>query len=404
MTRSSVLGIVMALLPALLLSGCWSRREIESLAFVGMAGLDKGEGPNKIKLTVQLTKPFTIGQRAAGGGGAQEKSVWIVSASAPTVFAAVRALSLRSPRRVYWAHARVIVIGEELARDGVQDIIDFPHREQEVRETAFLVVAKGASAAEVLEGEFELERLPSEAVTTMIELAGERTSSSPDVTVHKFSEDLAEIGIEPVAERIELAPSGPQAESAFIKSSRRLSPEGLRVGGAAAFKGYRLVGWLDRRQARGLLWLRGETRSGAIVIKCPGTPSKLLTVETSRASSSVKPRIEGGMPGFKITINQEGNIADTECRIQLNEEELRSINRRVATVIRNEIQSVLDLAQLGMNSDIFGFGHMIHQHFPKDWALLKDRWDEIFPTIPVEIDVRASVRRGGLVTSKVENK
>ena len=51
----------------LLICGCWSRKELETLAFVTTVGIDKAEEPGKIKVTLQMVDTTKI--RPPGGGG-----------------------------------------------------------------------------------------------------------------------------------------------------------------------------------------------------------------------------------------------------------------------------------------------------------------------------------------------
>jgi len=66
----------------------------------------------------------------------------------------------------------------------------------------------------------------------------------------------------------------------------------------------------------------------------------------------------------------------------------------MSSVIKNEAQNTVAKAQ-AIGSDIFGFGAAIHRKYPKEWAAISDRWDQMFPAIDVEIQVNAQVRHSG---------
>ncbi|MGI6165963.1 MAG: Ger(x)C family spore germination C-terminal domain-containing protein [Limnochordia bacterium] len=67
-----------------------------------------------------------------------------------------------------------------------------------------------------------------------------------------------------------------------------------------------------------------------------------------------------------------------------------------------ETKKVLSTAQ-ALNSDIFGFGWMLYRKEYKHWQGMEADWDEIFPQITLKMDVRADIRRSGLV-AKVGTK
>ena len=50
-------------------SGCWSQRELNSLAIVLATAFDLGEKPDTLKLTAQVVKASAIKSAASGDGG-----------------------------------------------------------------------------------------------------------------------------------------------------------------------------------------------------------------------------------------------------------------------------------------------------------------------------------------------
>ena len=158
------------------------------------------------------------------------------------------------------------------------------------------------------------------------------------------------------------------------------------------------MGWLDKTQTRGLQWVKGKVRSGIIVIEQPEAEDKLASIEILRASSTVIPKMTEGSPSILIKVGALGNLGETQEFFDPMEsqETWISMERRMAEVIRYEIQAALDIAKYEFNSDIFGFGAEISRKYPKEWRALKDKWDEEFPKLDVEIEVETSLRRSGL--------
>jgi len=105
---------------------------------------------------------------------------------------------------------------------------------------------------------------------------------------------------------------------------------------------------------------------------------------------------------MKVTVKAEDRIQDETAPEDLTVESelVRSLNRRLAQVIRNDMEMAIAKAQ-ELRADIFGFGYSIYRTRYRDWTRLEDRWDEIFPKVPVELDVEASIRRTGLITKSV---
>ena len=79
------------------------------------------------------------------------------------------------------------------------------------------------------------------------------------------------------------------------------------------------------------------------------------------------------------------------------------LNRYLEQVIKNQIKLAVCQAQT-LNSDIFGFGDTLRKKYPGQWAELADRWDDIFPTIELDIEVDAKIRRSNMLSQTVRLK
>lgn len=132
-----------------LLTGCWDRREINDTAIVLGATIDKANGKN-IKLAVQFLAPQAIGGQQGGGGGGGPK-VLMRSAIGENMVDAASKLQVQLPRKLFWGHCKIYIIGEKLAKGGaLNEQIDFLIRHPEPRDNAYLFVSSG-KASKVLE-------------------------------------------------------------------------------------------------------------------------------------------------------------------------------------------------------------------------------------------------------------
>jgi spore germination protein KC len=75
---------------------------------------------------------------------------------------------------------------------------------------------------------------------------------------------------------------------------------------------------------------------------------------------------------------------------------LKVLARRETAVIRGEIGAALAKAQ-ELKTDIFGFGELIHRSNRQEWRKMKDQWDQIFPRLQVEMDIRCVIHSVGLI-------
>ncbi|MGE5573678.1 MAG: Ger(x)C family spore germination protein [Bacteroidota bacterium] len=388
------------LVPAVMATatGCWNRREIETVGFVLAAGIDEAREEGKIQLTVLIAKPFAIGAGMGTHGTTEEKPFWVVSSTGYTVFEAVRNLLSQSPRRPFWAHNRFIVVGEEFARKGIGDVLDLFRRDGESRLRVWMVVAKGAKASDLLQTEFEIERMPPEGAKGLLEAARTGLSTVGEDMLNDFLQRLEGEGIDPIATRAEIVPR-PQEFDIRGELKREKIGGSLRLTGAAVFRNDRLVGWLNKPETRGFNWITGKVRSGIIVIEKPGEEGKFIGLEILRAKGAFKPEVRDGRVTVTVKVEAEANVGDIQGFIDLlkSPELWASMERRMATVIENEVLAAVAKAQ-ELGSDIFGFGAELNRRDPKKWAgEFRDRWDEEFRDIDVQVEVKAKLRRSGLV-------
>lgn len=382
----------------LISTGCWGRHEIEKLGFVLVAGLDIEKSQHML-VTVQIAKPFTI----AGGFArpmAEERSFWLISSSGTTVFEAIRGFFKQSPRRLFWGHNRFIIIGEDLARQGVHQALDVFDREGEPRRREEILVAKGKRASEVMESEFELERLPLEGFEGISENVRQGLSTSLVISQLEFKRALEGEGIEPIASGVVLVrrPVPVKEIRGYLKDD--IISYSASYDGAAAFRGDRLVGWLNAKQTRGLNWIRNRAQGGAIVIKRPHHPEEKesMTIEVIRASSEITPHFKNGQPVVDVRVRVEGDMVESQKYIDpLNDSTWKVLNRELSDKVKDEVESAIAQAQ-SLNTDILGFGRAFYCDQPQAWyGGLKQTWYDIFPNLTVQITVESKLRRTGLL-------
>lgn len=179
----------------------------------------------------------------------------------------------------------------------------------------------------------------------------------------------------------------------------------LKVGGTAVFKGNKMAGWLDERESRGLLWVRGKVKGGIITVSCGsgGGGDQRFSIEILSNGSKIEPELVDGELSVTVKITADTSIQEAECRQELEKPEvIKSIENSLADAVRGEVEAALARAQREYRSDVFGFGEAVHRKYPGVWKEVKNDWKEIYPDLPVYVEVDARIARTGLVTKPVE--
>lgn len=382
------------LLAALFLTGCWDRIEIEDRAFVMAVAVDRARGEPKeagaervphqrgrwLRLTFQIANPAKIAggeQAGGGGGGGPSKPFWNLTTTSPSLFLAAREISTRVDRVPYFEHLQVVVLGEELARQGLEPVMDFFRRNGEMHRRVEVVVAEG-EAKKVLDVSPALQPLPAFYLVDLVRSGEKRTGH------YAPSADLTRVF------------KGLDGGSSFVLPRVVAQKQEVKVTGGAVIRKGRLVGWLGEVEADGLRWLTNKAQAGAISVQSPwGTGLEVF--EVCHARTSIIPEAVGGRLSYTVVVETEGTLAEHQGRQAATDSlYLEAVNREVAETVEREIKATVKKLQQ-FRADAAGFGQELERRYPRLWQEVKGRWEEeVFPNLPVTAEVNVRVRLVGL--------
>lgn len=391
---------------------CWDQREVERLGIVMAIGVEPTPG-DRVRVIVQNVTPSAM-MRGAGdgtGGGATAgmatKPYRNFSAEADTVFEALRELARESPRQLFYAHNQVIILSEELARErGLQEVMDVFERNPQVRRTTWLLVGRG-EMAHLMDVPGRIENTPAQRIFSIV---NERDLSSQYAVqrLGDFIEQMEIEGAQPFTAVVEAAPN-PAVPSEY----RHSMAEGhvqemshiLKLNGTAVFRGDKMTGWLNTKESRGLLWVRGLVKGGVIEVSAPDGGGIRVSLEILRSKTELRPEIRDGQIFMTVDVKVESNLGETTGPLDLAKPEvINKLEVLQAGAIMGEIESALAKAQQDYGVDVFGFGQAVHRKYPQEWKEMKQTWSDLFPDVQVELLVDAKIRRTGLVSNPVQSK
>ncbi|WP_309122950.1 Ger(x)C family spore germination protein [Paenibacillus sp.] len=375
-----------------LLTGCWDRRELNELSIVAGMGLDAKD--ERIQVSVQIVNPSEVA--AKNGGGKFSPPVTTMKVAEKTTVEALRKLTVVSPRRIYTSHLRILVIGEQLARQGIIKVMDGISRNREIRSDFYLIVAKDATAEEVLEILTPIEKIPANKLFNTLEISEKLWAPTVKIQLDRFVSDLTNPTRDPVLTGIEITGEAKKGETE--KNTERVYPySNLKYSGVALFKGDKLVGWLTDEESKGYNYIMGKVKNSAGRLACPSGDG-VIGVEIIRTQSEVSGKVVGGKPEIRIDLVVEEDIGEVQCDVDLlKPETIEKLERRSNEKIKQIMESAIRKAKEN-RTDIFGFGDAIEDANPAAWQDLKKEWDSYFANLDVTIQVDARFRRYGTTT------
>ncbi len=403
--RSSKLLLIAALLVPLL-TGCWDRLELEDRAVVLGISVDlaKPEAakreenvshltgafpvPNNptLRVAVQIALPGRIplgpGEGGGGGKGGAETTVWVVDVPGHTVDDALMNLQQQVSGRLFFGHLRVIVVSEAFARQGMQNLNDYLHRNPEVRRMAWMMISKG-NAIELMKAAPKLERVPSLYLMSTLDNA---------VKLGKFPVDYVGMFWS------NLAKKGQEAYLPYVELQKE---QNILVKGMSFFKDDKMVGSTMPFEVASYMSIKGMNPAGYRgFVRIGGDPTKTVTIFATSRKSNIIPSIRNGKPYFKVFIFTEINMEEKlNDNFSVNGSKvLKDIQEQDSSSITKACEKLVEKTQKAQ-SDIFGFGEYVRAKMPGYWnkyVKTPEAWQKLYPEVGIEIVEISRLRRVGM--------
>ncbi len=402
------------------ISGCWDQRELESLGLVQALGLDLGPDGKEVTVSTLIAIPSKLGAQAGGGGG-EGPGTFVVSMNAPSIYEAFNRMNTTINREITLLQNQTLIIGEEMARQGVSKWIDNLVRFREMRRTMNIIVAKG-KAADILNVQPKLEKNPSEYLRDLISLSN-RTGMFPNTDLNSFMsryQALAQENYLPLIAKYQLK-GGPEPEGdSGGQSSGSSGGKGgmgekggesapktpdIRMIGTAIFKKDRMVGNFDIYETQALLLLTGEFQEAFMTIHDPRQKGYYVVFRLIAGNRpEIKYRFQDGLERFQVKLGLEADIVSIQSNINYTQPQLENfLGRAIAAELERRLRRVIAKAQRQYNSDIFGFGIKVRNTVLTSTEWNHYGWPQKFRDAKVDVAVRVDIRRIGVHFHPPEN-
>lgn len=381
---------ILIILSTIFLTGCWSSHEINTLAIAVCIGIDKTE--NGYLVTAQVLNPRAIASKKA----TVESPVVIYTAEGNDLAEIVRRFTTQSSRIFYNADLRMVVFGEDVAKDGIQNILDYFLRNHEYRTDFYFVIAKNSTANEVLGILTPIESVPGFSMYISLKMSEEKWAAMKSVRIIELVNSIIADGDNPVLTGIEISQDEISPKSTdILKQSGEYKK--LKYTGLGAFNKDKIVGWLDEDESKGYNYITDNVKN---TVEYADYDSKVkITYEIINAKSRTKVYFLENKPAIEVKIKIKCNIGIVEGEFDVSAEENKQVlNKLLASKVKLLCEKALNKAQKELKTDIFGFGEAIHRKYPKTWEKLKDDWNDKFTDLPVNITVEAETKQLGQIT------
>lgn len=403
MTRAWIIYVIF-ISTILAASGCWDRKELGDLTLITAITVEAGS-ENNYRVIAQTISPQSVAG-GLGGGGITEfgKAYRNTAAEGDSIFDAANNLKKITPGIEFVNNVNVIIISEDLARTrGLAEILDYFERNSQLRKDSWLIIGRG-KLEHLLDLPGRIILISSQRITDLIRLQKNSNTFAP-LHLGEFIRLLESESTHPYTAVIEAKTNLTRTNEpghGILDGNVPEPVEEITLNGTAVFRRDKLIGWLNQEESRGLQWLRGDHAGSVISFRRSGDSNNILGSEVARAKAKLEPVISNGQVYMKINIKLESYLSMIEGNINLTAAEISELEVAQGNQVKKEIEAVLRKAQEEYKVDILGFGEAVNRRYPKEWKQMKQDWPEIFPTVPVEIQVKTKIRNTATITKPME--
>ena len=354
-----IFAVILLLTMLLTLCACRESEQIDEIAFVKVLGLDKTE--DGILLTAGMQGPKPKEQNL--GSSAQE----YISVTCETVSQGLSLLEAETEKKIFFGQINSVLFGEEFAKHGILDTVDYLVGSDELRFDIPLVVVKNTTASKLIENGSEEDMHVSEKIEKLLAVIYS-TSISDKVEMSKVVNMLEDPFRSVYLPYV-------QAEN----GGKDFSLEGFCV-----FRGDKMLDYLSPEISRGVNFLNDNVENAVLV----------LTLDDARVSLKIskcktKKQIKNGI--FKVDVSFTSEILQADSGIdELDEKTAQRIiekqNGEIKKLLEGTVEKLKDYP-----TDCAGFGKTFENKSPKEAKKFEKNWNETFGRIKYEINVESKI-------------
>ena len=377
----------------MLLTGCWNYYELNNLAICTGIAIDKIDDKYEVTYLISNAKKTETSSKEG------EAATTTYSGIGDTIQDAINDLQIKIPFEPYSGHLVVTIISENIAKEGIENVLDYLARDTESRNFFYILLSKNTEAKNILEIISPLQTLPSQTIASEINSSANESSLIYKITYNDFIYTLLEEGINPVLNSVTIL--GNKKQGMDTEELTKTVPQAtIKIDTLGIFKDDKLLDWATIEESKGINLLTNKTKTYYVKTKCEDKyiMNKIENIKTTTKIDLNKNKVS-------VKIKGDASIIETNCKLDLKDiETINKIEEDIKQELNNTINKVSDLVQKKYQTDILGYGKMIHKKNPKKWKQIKTNWDEIFKNLEIETEYDIKIKKQGTLIQTIKEE
>lgn len=348
--------IIITLFILLISSGCYNYKEINDMAIVSSIGIDKDNKNDKYIVSAQI-------MNSKESEDSEDSQITVYTKEGDTVHEALRNITLKSPRKLYGNHLSKIVLSEEVAKEGIDNILDIFNRITEVRNEFIITIVKEDKASDVLKVLTTTESIPAEYVKLSLKIADETSGLTYATKLDEFISLYLKKGIDPVVPVLKIDKK--EKKGTTINNITTTNPiSKIVIEDLAVTNKGKLETYLKNEEVIGYNFLRNQIQKMIIPVKCDDENNYAsISILKNKTKNNATKKDNKYIINFNI--NSEAIITEYNCRKDLTDEKvIKELEKDTEKKIKRYIKKSLD-KQKETKGKFLGLERLIYLDYPK---------------------------------------
>lgn len=335
------------LLAIFLLTGCYNYRELSDLFIVKGASIDLIDDEYIVNYITTNSKGETTSFEGKG----------------KTISDAVSSMNLKSPKELYIGHMLIYVISEDVAKNGVNKVIDYFFRNAKHKKTFQFVIARDSEARDILKAS-SLNNFPADNIAKNLTNENSLSEFVFNTTLISFLKNVKDPGIEPIINGIK------------IVDGKLLKLEPLAI-----FKDDKFIKWESENISEYISIIINQSKS----FKIESGDKIVFQIN----DLNVKKAFEiNDKINFKIYLTCNTEIKEMSSSYDLNNpSDLKKIEEILVKTMKDNLNNTIkELKKTKI--DFLGLGYFIYQNDYKNYLNVKDNYID---NLSVTFDIKPNL-------------
>lgn len=365
-----VLGLLGMLLFLPYLTGCWDVLEINRRGIANAVVFDTGNH-KKFKMGVALSVPGSLVPPNVGTTQQFVKRNFVITGEGDSIVDAWTEVQANTERDIFFGQTRAIILSEKIARENINDLLEFIGRVPLVPPNIHVLVSK-TDPVKLLDLKNTANDIPGNYIDYFFRSPFKRSLAIP-VDLWKVNSVIDKKAGDPCVPVIEQ------------------SQDNYKIAGIAVFSRNRLAGQLNLDETQTLALIRGMDVGYQTI---PLGKNQYAAFSKVHSKTKATPKLSSdGTVTFDIKTNIEGVLVENIPHRDIRSDEKKVIERQAVMLTKRKIENLIVKLQ-GLDSDPAGFGDEFRIAYPRQWQ--KIDWPQVYPAAKFNVDLKFTIKETGL--------